>query len=103
MRATVGGSNGMGLRAQNRGSIVRLLQQHGALSRRDLARRSGLDASTITYIATDFLRAGLVRECGEAVAPRQPRRGRREVAIELLPEGGFAVGVHLGVEAVRVA
>jgi predicted NBD/HSP70 family sugar kinase len=55
----VRGHNLASVRAHNRGATVRLLSQNGALSRRQIAQRSGLNASTITHIVNDFLRAGL--------------------------------------------
>ncbi|HUE76078.1 MAG TPA: ROK family transcriptional regulator, partial [Chloroflexota bacterium] len=96
------GHNLASVRAHNRGAVVRLLHQYGPLSRREIACRSGLDASTITHIVADFLGAALARECSLNPPNDVPRRGRREIGIDLVPDAAFGVGVHVGLDQVRV-
>lgn len=100
---TWSGQNLSTLRTSNRSTVLRLLHRRRGLSRRELARQTGLDASTISHIIGEFLTNGLVGECEQARPEEQPRRGRRRIGLELLPTAAYAIGIHLGVRALRVA
>ncbi len=91
------------VRLQNRSAVLRLvLRQERPVSRRELADWSGLDASTITHIVGELIDVGLLREGGTTAGRGNPRRGRREIGLELLPAAAYAVGVHLGVGSIRI-
>jgi predicted NBD/HSP70 family sugar kinase len=97
------GQNLTSLREANRRIVLRLLYRRSGLSRRELAQQTGLDASTISHIIGELLDAGLVRECQRPATRVLPRRGRRQIGLELVPTAIHAIGVHLGVRSVRVA
>lgn len=97
------GHNLRTIRESNRSTVLRLLHRRGGLSRREIAHQTGLNDSTISHIIGEFLAAGLVRERGPRPADAQPRSGRRQIGLELLPTAVYALGAHLGVGAVRVA
>ena len=97
------GQNLSTLRASNRSTVLRLLHRRRGLSRREIARQTGLDASTISHIIGEFLANGLVGECEKTAPAGQARRGRRQIGLELLPTAAYAIGIHLGVRALRVA
>ncbi len=72
------------LRAYHRGLLLRLLTEEGPLTRRDLARHSGLSIPTVASIISHLLAAGEVGESvpvsAGAVAPRGPRAALVTVA-----------------------
>jgi len=71
------------LRAYHRGLLLRLLTEHGPLTRRDLAGASGLSIPTVASIIGELLAARHVVESSprpEAVAVRGPRAGLLSVA-----------------------
>jgi predicted NBD/HSP70 family sugar kinase len=91
------------VRLPTRSAVLRRIQRHERpISRREVAASTGLDASTITHVVADLIGAGLVRECGATPINGESRRGRREIGLELVPTGAFAIGVHLGIGSLRV-
>ena len=87
------GANASRLKHQNQRTLLKLLHQCEGLSRADLARRAGLNPSTVTALAAELVKAGIVRERGPA-APSSV--GRRPTLLELVPDARFAVGVFVG-------
>lgn len=98
------GSNAPLLKRQNRAAVLRGVLVDGPLSRRALCRKTGLTASTITYIVGELIGAGLIRELGAVEPGEGPARvGRREVLIDLEPLGGVVIGGHIGVQRTVLA
>ena len=54
------------VRIENRSAILKLLNDQGAMSRKDIALALGLTPATVTLICTELLSAGLLYEKGEA-------------------------------------
>ncbi|MGH3466343.1 MAG: ROK family transcriptional regulator, partial [Thermocrispum sp.] len=83
-----------GVRRANLALLVRLLREHGALSRAQLAVRSGLSKATVSSLVTDLERRGLVDTAG-VVAGGQGRPGR---PVRLRSAGACGIGleVHVG-------
>ena len=82
------------LRERNRNRVVATLRSAGAISRADLARRTGLSRSTVSTVVADLVREGLVREAEE---PRTPGSagGRPATPLFLSPSGGAVLAVDL--------
>jgi predicted NBD/HSP70 family sugar kinase len=98
------GHNATTMKRLNRGTVLRLLLRGGPLSRRQIARATGLRTSTISYIVAELLAAGLVQEVATNGAPaRAARPGRQEIPLALAPDGAYAVGVHVGIFGAQVA
>src|SRR3954469_20707079 len=91
-------------REANRLRVVDELRRHGRLSRADLARHTGLSATTITALVGELLARGVVVEQterargGEASGP-----GRPPVHLQLDPGAGGALGIDFGHRHLRVA
>jgi predicted NBD/HSP70 family sugar kinase len=101
---TTNGRNLGVVRIENRSAVLRLIhQQRHPISRREIAQRTGLDASTITHIVSEFIAVGLIRQCGAVEPNGRTRRGRREIGLQIVPTGVYAVGVHIGIRSIRVA
>src|SRR3954453_4905272 len=91
------------LRERNRLRVVDALRQRGAISRSDIARRTGLSRSTVSSLVADLQAAGLVVEREVATTPRGPEGGRPPVLIALDQSAGALVGIDFGHRHVRVA
>lgn len=97
------GSNLPALKKLNRSAVLDALLQLGPCSRGDLARATGLTASTISSIVGDLLANDLVVEAGPIDEDSTPRTGRPPVLISLHGPGAYAVGVHVGLESIHLA
>jgi len=86
-------------RAMNRRLMLNLLRRAGALSRAELAQRSGLSPAAVTFVMADLLAEGLVTE-GEAV---KGAGGRRPIPVSVNYAARLTIGMKLtagGLEAV---
>lgn len=70
----------------------------GGISRADLARRTKLTRAAVSGIVGDLIKAGLVRESEAGPA----RGGRRSVLLEINPEGGYVIGIDVGISDVSL-
>ena len=87
------------VRKLNTSHILECLRMRGPLSRAGLSAATGLNRSTVSSVINDLLQEQYVREIG--LAPSE--RGRPGMLLELSPDGGFAVGVEIGVDYICVA
>lgn len=76
----------------NRRLMIHLLRESGPLSRRQLAQRSGLQSSTLTYITRDLMGKGVIRDCGKRDLPGA---GKKQSLLEINPDLGWVVGIGL--------
>ena len=86
------GTNQAGVRIYNERLVLSLVRRHGALSKVDIARLTGLSAQTTTVIAKRLEADGLL-------ARQEPKRGRvgqPAVPFALDPEGAFSFGLKIG-------
>jgi len=83
-----------GLRRGNLALLVRTLREHGALSRAQLAVRSGLSKATVSSLVTDLELRGLVHDAGVSAGGQ----GRPGQLVDLRPTSVCGVGldVHVG-------
>jgi predicted NBD/HSP70 family sugar kinase len=83
-----------GLRRGNLALLVRTLREHGALSRAQLAVRSGLSKATVSSLVTDLEARGLVHDAGVSAGGQ----GRPGQLVDLRPDAVCGVGldVHVG-------
>src|SRR4051794_34910183 len=87
------------LRTLNQRALVDELRAHGAASRAELSRRTGLSKPTVSEALADLERAGPVRAAGTAA----PGPGRTAVLYELDSASAYVVGVDIGRAYIRVA
>ncbi|MEO6996492.1 MAG: ROK family transcriptional regulator [Terracoccus sp.] len=80
-----------GALAAHRGLLIDAIRGAGQVSRASLARKTGLNAATVTLAVRDLLADGLIVETG--LAPSTG--GKPAVLLALANESRFAVGVHL--------
>ena len=62
------------VKMSNRSSILKLLNDCGAMSRKDIAIERGLTPATVTLICTELISAGILCEKGEGEGERRCRQ-----------------------------
>ena len=82
----------------NQSIVFNLIVGQQAISRTELAKRSGLPAATITRIVGNFLTAGLISE----VTSEESSGGRRPVLLSINATAGYVVGVKLREDGMTV-
>ncbi len=87
-----GGANQARVRAYNERLVLSLVRRHGALSRAEIARRSGLTAQAVTVIIRQLEEEGLLLRG----APVRGRVGQPSTPMRLNPEGAFGLGLEIG-------
>jgi len=87
------------LRAINERTALELLRRHGALSRTEIARRSGLSKPTVSLALARLVDAGLAHETGRTSGGKGPTAQ----LYELNPGSGWVVGIDVGRRFVRAA
>ena len=90
------------LRRANRRLILAHLGSQGPLSRAELARSTGLSATTVSSLVNEMLAAGQLRETRTG-RPHKGGSGRPPLLVELATPPGGVVGVDIGHGHVRVA
>ncbi len=99
-----GGSYGCGPMLPASGAEAKPLRQQifeyvrasGRAARTDLTRALGISAGSATTLTADLITAGLLREV-EGL-PRETGRGRPPVALEVVPEGRYVIGIKISDE-----
>jgi predicted NBD/HSP70 family sugar kinase len=87
-----GGANQVRVRAHNERLVLSLVRRHGALSKAEIARRSGLSAQTVSVIMRALEKDGLLSR-GE---PVRGRVGQPSIPMRLNPDAVLSVGVKIG-------
>ncbi len=94
-----GGSNQVRVRAYNERLVMSLVRRHGALSKAEIARRSGLSAQTVTVIMRALEADGLLIR-GE---PTRGRVGQPSTPMRLNPDAVYSFGVKIGRRSAELA
>lgn len=85
-------------RELNRSLVLDLVQEHGPISRTNLARLSGLTKPTVSAIIEELLDSGSVRDVGT-----ESRGGRPARLLEFNDDSAAFLGIEIGVEQTAVA
>lgn len=85
------------VRSVNRGLVLEVLAR-GESSRAAIAKETGLNKATVSSQIAELIGAGLVRETG----PGESGMGRKPLIVELDPRSGYAFGVDLEVDSLRL-
>ena len=67
------------VKENNRSAILKLLNEQGAMSRKDLAERLGLTPATVTLICSDLIAAGIL--CEQGAMKEGKRAGRKKILV----------------------
>ncbi|MCI5872860.1 MAG: ROK family transcriptional regulator [Clostridiales bacterium] len=90
------------VKRSNRSSILRLINNEGPISKKDIAVRLSLTPAAVTQICSEFMESGLLVERGvgdEEVI----RAGRKKVLIDIAPEYCYLYGINIEPEYTRMA
>ena len=83
------------VRRHNLASLLRIVHVQGAMSRSDLATRTGLNRSTVKALTEDLVAAGLVRE---SVPVGRSGVGRPSLTVEPSSVDVYVLALDIGVE-----
>ncbi|WP_037676493.1 ROK family transcriptional regulator [Streptomyces griseus] len=99
MKGSSVGANLFAMRSHNTALVLDLLRTAGPLgiSRLELAERTGLTPQAVSKITGRLREDGLVVEAGR----RASTGGKPRTTLQLVPEAGHAVGVHLDRDELR--
>lgn len=75
----------------NRGLIISIIREKGPMSRVDIAKATGLHASTVTRIVAEFIKEGMIREEGAG----ENHIGRKPILLNVVPDALFFIGLSL--------
>ena len=95
------GINLENVKMSNRSAILKLLNDCGAMSRKDIAMKLGLTPATVTLICTDLLSSGILCEKGEMEEAK--RAGRRKVLIDINYQYRYVLTVSIEAEITFIA
>ena len=95
------GINLENVKMSNRSAILKLLNDCGAMSRKDIAMKLGLTPATVTLICTDLLSSGILLEKGELEEAK--RAGRRKVLIDINYGYRYVLSVSIEAEKTSIA
>ena len=89
--------NRSGIGLQNRHAVLQETVPSGPLPRAELAVRIGVSQPAVSRITRGLLDEGLLRELPERRAGADASRtGRREVPLDIDPQGGYVLGIGIG-------
>ena len=81
-------------------SILETVWMNEGVSRIDLAKRLGIDKSTVSHLVGDLIHEGLLEEYDQAEASSQG--GRKPVKLQLRRDFGYATGMEIQPDFYRV-
>ena len=91
------GKNMSDVKNLNRCLILNILYKSGGLSRKEIARRTGLTPAAITLITNDLKNEGIIQEIGEQRNANNV--GRNEIIIDIDYAQFYALGVRITLKA----
>ncbi len=74
--------------------VFEYVRGQGSAARSDISRALQISPGSATTLTADLIRTGLLREVAQP--ERGQGRGRPRVALEIVPEAGFVIGIKLG-------
>ncbi len=86
------------VRELNTSVVMDYIRLYAPLSRAELATRTGLNRSTISIITNELIERGFVQE----TTRQDPTIGRPGLQLQFNPDGGFAIGLEIGVDFICI-
>ena len=78
------GMNLENVKNSNQSAVLRLLNNNGAMSRKDISESVGLTAASVTLICTELIEKNVITELGEVTGEK--RAGRKKILVDINPE-----------------
>ncbi len=90
------GISKLDLKRQNRMQILRLLRNHGPISRIDIAATIHITKAAVTIITNEMIEEGILQEVGEqAPTGGKVSRGRKKILVGINPTWRLILGISL--------
>lgn len=89
------------VKVSNRSAILKLLNDKGSMSRKDIAVSLGLTPATVTLISTELISSGILCEKGEMA--EEKRAGRRKVSIDINYQYKYVLSVSIEAAEIVIA
>lgn len=77
------GINLLSVKSRNRSQILKLLNDHGPTSRKDLAEQLGLTTAAVSTLCGELLTEGILYEKGEVLPEEGRKAGRRKILLDI--------------------
>ena len=87
------GTNLVNLRANNKLTILRLLNANGAMSRKDIAILLKLTPAAVTILCNEIIKDGMIVEKGEV--EEEKRAGRKKMLIDINHQYKYIIGINI--------
>lgn len=95
------GANMETVRRRNRAEILKYINDHGSVSRKDLAGILGLTPAAVTQICTDLLEEGILVEAG--VEAQSGAAGRKKILLDINYAASYVCAITIDPEYTTVA
>lgn len=92
------GVNHQNMIETNKFLILKTVTTRGPISRIKLSKETRLSKMTITTLIADFIKDGIVRECGTTASVA----GRRPTLLEVVPDSLLTLGISVGRDFLQV-
>lgn len=93
------GYNMQSVKTRNRSLVLYMLNEEGAMSRKDISKRMGLTPAAVTKICAELIDENLIYEQGEAKV-EDVKAGRREILLNLCLTDKYIFGIHAESDAI---
>ena len=103
VRNPQGGHNALTIKAHNLHRLLLALLRCQPISRVRLARLTGLSTTTVTNLTGELIGQGVLAEVGTDLEAVTEGAGRPPLAMALIPDSRYAVGIHIGVRTLYFA
>lgn len=90
------------VKIENRSLILKCINNNGPISRKDIARITGLTAASVTQITTGLISEGALIELG-SISESQGTAGRKKVLLDLNQNYGYVLAINIESELTTVA
>lgn len=90
------------VKRENRSLILKCVNDNGPISRKDIAKVTGLTAASVTQITTGLISEGELIELG-AISEQYGTAGRKKILLDINQDFGYILAINIESETTTVA
>ena len=90
------------VKKENRSLILKCINDNGPISRKDIAKATGLTPASVTQITTGLIAENLLEELG-TVSENKGLAGRKKILLDLNRKYGYVLSINIESETTTVA
>ena len=90
------------VKQQNRALILNHVNSQGPVSRKDIARATGLTAASVTQIVNKLISEGILTELGVADKPSRSA-GRKKILVDIKADSEFVFAINIEPDVTHIA